>query len=112
MLSGRMLKILEYLDKHQNTSYKEIAEDLKIKERYVRYDIDKINDYLYLCHFPLIERQSKGKILFPNIDISLLKNEEHFFYSANERLSLILLILLYDASHLKLNKLSEDQLSL
>lgn len=108
MLSGRMLKILEYLDKHQNTSYKEIAEDLKIKERYVRYDIDKINDYLYLCHFPLIERQSKGKILFPNIDISLLKNEEHFFYSANERLSLILLILLYDASHLKLNKLSED----
>ena len=31
MLSGRMLKILEYLDKHQNTSYKEIAEDLKIK---------------------------------------------------------------------------------
>lgn len=61
MLSGRMLKILEYLDKHQNTSYKEIAEDLKIKERYVRYDIDKINDYLYLYHFPLIEKQSKGK---------------------------------------------------
>ena len=53
-------------------------------------------------------RDNQRKDIISNIDISLLKNEEHFFYSANERLSLILLILLYDASHLKLNKLSED----
>lgn len=109
MLSGRMLHILEYLQKHPKTTYKDIASVLEIKERYIRYDIDKINDYLCLCQLPVIEKKSKGVIVFPNnIDISLLNNEEHFFYSANERLSLLLLILLFDAKHLKLNKLSED----
>lgn len=109
MLSGRMLQILEYLEDHPKTTYKDIADVLEIKERYIRYDIDRINDYLCLCHLPVIEKKSKGMILFPgHIDISLLNNEEHFFYSANERLSLILLILLFDAKHFKMNKLSQE----
>lgn len=108
MLSGRMLQVLDYLFEHQKTSYKEISSDLEINERNVRYDIEKINDYLYLCQLPLIDKKSKGVVLCPNIDVSLLRNQEHFFYSANERLSLIMLILLFDSKYLKLNRLCED----
>lgn len=109
MLSGRMLQVLEYLVEHHKTSYKEISSDLEINERNVRYDIEKINDYLYLCHLPLVEKYSKGIVLCPdNIDLSIFRNQEHFFYSAKERVSLIILILLFDAPHLKINKLCDD----
>lgn len=109
MLSGRMLKIIEFLSCHHQTSYKEIAEELGIKERYIRYDIDKINDYFCLNHFSLIEKKSKGIIIFPkNIDISLLINKDSFIYSVKERSSLILLILLFDNKLLKINRLCKD----
>lgn len=109
MLSGRILKLIEYLQINNMTTYKEISAELDIKERHIRYDIDRINDLLELNKMPLIEKQSKGIIIFPrDIDISTLTKENDFIYSQEERVSLILLILLTDNRSLKINKLSFD----
>ncbi|WP_238907038.1 PTS sugar transporter subunit IIA [Clostridium sp. YIM B02506] len=109
MLSGRMLKVMDYLQNKNKTTYKEIANDLDIKERYVRYDIDRINDLLKVKKMPTIEKLSKGCIIFPKyIDSSILTKDGDFIYSQEERASLILLILLTDKRRLKMNKLSLD----
>lgn len=109
MLSGRMLKIIDYLQSKKKSTYKEVAASLEIKERYVRYDIDRINSILERNKMPLIEKLSKGSIIFPeNIDTSTLTQENDFIYSQGERVSLILLILLIDNHRLKINKISLD----
>ena len=104
-----MLKIIDYLQSKKESTYKEIASSLDIKERYVRYDIDRINSILEYNKMPLIEKLSKGSIVFPeNIDTSILTQENDFIYSQEERVSLILLILLIDNHRLKINKISLD----
>lgn len=109
MLSGRMLRIIYYLQENCETTYKKVSSDLEIKERYIRYDIDRINDYFQLKSLPIIEKQSKGCIVFPkSIEVSDFTEENDFTYSQEERTSLILLILLIDNKRLKINKLSKD----
>lgn len=109
MLSGRMLKVIDYLQDKNKTTYKEISSDLNIKERYIRYDVDRINDLLEFKNMPIIEKLPKGCIIFPkHIDSSILTKEGDFIYSQEERASLILLILLTDKRRLKMNKLSLD----
>ena len=56
MLSGRMLNVIQYIQIKGTTSYKEIANDLNIKERSVRYDINLINDSLSMENKPQIEK--------------------------------------------------------
>lgn len=109
MLSGRMLKLIEYLQINNVSTYKEVSIELDIKERHIRYDVDRINDLLKINKMSLIEKKSKGIIIFPkDIDLSTLTKENDFIYSQEERASLILLILLVDNTSLKINKLSFD----
>lgn len=104
-----MLKVIDYLQNKNKTTYKEISSDLDIKERYIRYDIDRINDLLKVKKMPTIEKLSKGCIVFPKyMDSSILTKDGDFIYSQEERASLILLILLTDKRRLKMNKLSLD----
>lgn len=109
MLSGRMLKIIEYLNYVHNTTYKEIAKELNINDRYIRYDIDKINVFLTKNQHPLIEKRAKGVIVLShNIDTSLLLKNTNFVYSAEERMALILLMLLFDCKSMKKQTLCQD----
>lgn len=109
MLSGRMLKIIEYLNYVHNTTYKEIAKELNINDRYIRYDIDKINVFLTKNQHPLIEKRAKGVIVLShNIDVSLLSKNTNFVYSAEERMALILLMLLFDCKSMKKQTLCQD----
>lgn len=109
MFSGRMLKLIDYLKDNNETTYKELTMELEIKERYLRYDIDRINDFLELNKMPLIEKRSKGLIIFPKyINVLKLTEKNDFIYSQEERSALILLILLIDNKNLKINKLSQD----
>lgn len=109
MLSGRMIRILEYMTHHIITSYKEISVNLGINIRHVRYDIDKINDYLSLENLPLIEKQSKGVLVYPkNLDIQIFKDNDGFVYTVQERMGLMILMLLFDHKRLRLNRLSRD----
>lgn len=107
MINGRMLKVLHFLYDKRKTSYKEIAKELEIKERLVRYDIDRINDILIIRNLPVIEKLTKGQLVFPeDISISDVQDETGFIYSQSEREDLMLLLLLFDAKQLKLNHLS------
>ena len=46
LISARMLEIVKHLSQYQQTTYKEIEQALNIKERNVRYDIERINEIL------------------------------------------------------------------
>lgn len=108
MFSGRMLRILRYLKAHRETTYKEAAKDLELSERSIRYDVDRINDILSLERLPEIEKQSKGVLVYPgNLDLKGLEDDTEMVYTSQERMSVLLLILIMRNRELKIGKLSE-----
>lgn len=109
MFNGRMLTIIRYLKIHQTSTFKKLAEDLRVSERSVRYDVDRINDILSLEKLPEIEKQSKGVLVFPEgLDIQELEEETEVIYTSKERMSVLLLILVLRNEELKLNQLSRQ----
>lgn len=109
MLSARMLIIIEYLRNQKTTSFREIASELDIKERSVRYDIKGINEELLVRGLPQIEKQSKGKLLISNSHIfdELLDNND-IQLSSDERESLIRLYILFNVEKLNIRRLSDE----
>lgn len=109
MISDRIILIFDYLYKHKTITYKTIAANLDIKERYIRYDIERINDILKNRQLPIIEKYSKGKLVFPkDIEINDLFVENEFSFSQEQRISFIKLIILFDLENLNIRKLCED----
>lgn len=108
MIDRRMLLVLNYLKENKESTFREISESLDIKERYVRYDIDKLNDVFILNKLPTIEKKAKGKLVFPQTKkLNLWLVSQNFLFSQEDRVAVILLILLLDNKSLKLNHLSE-----
>ncbi|WP_440897478.1 BglG family transcription antiterminator [Amphibacillus sp. Q70] len=104
-----MVKTINYLAKCKETSIKEIAHTLAIKERNVRYDIDRINEELTLNNYPPIEKGSKGTLVFPgNVNLSAFSGEDDYLFVQEDRLSIIKLTLLLDSSILNLNQLANE----
>lgn len=109
MFSGRMLSVIQYLQIHHKSSYKEAARDLQLTERNIRYDIDRINDALELAGEPCIEKQSKGVLIYPdNLVLDEMMDSSDFIYTGEERISLLLLTLLLRNEDLKINRLSRE----
>ncbi|MBP9477779.1 MAG: PTS sugar transporter subunit IIA [Sebaldella sp.] len=65
-VNNRLLRILEYLKKKEETSIKEIASDLNINERAVRYEIDNLNYILEMNNSQVIEKEAKGRLVINN----------------------------------------------
>ncbi len=109
MINARMFKIIRFLNQNRESSYKKIGENLDIKERNVRYDIDCINDSLSLKGLPEIEKHSKGRLIVPgNLDLSMIIEDEEFIFSSDERTKLIRFIVMFDVHNLNIKKLSEE----
>lgn len=109
MVTGRMLEIIQYLNKERMASYREVAAATGIKERIVRYDVDSINDELSLRKMLLIEKYPKGMLLVPdNLDLETLgKSEGGFVFSAQERIAVIRLLILFDTANLNIKELTD-----
>lgn len=108
MVKGRMVKVVKYLEKHPETTYREIAEAINETERAVRYDIEKINDQLSLGHFPEIKKHSKGILKVPKfLDFSVILGEDTFVFSSRERMEILRLLILFDTNRLNIRKMSE-----
>lgn len=104
-----MLKIIRYLEKARIASYKEIAEALDLKERSVRYDVERINDELSLWNSPLIEKKSKGMLFVPNeLDFSIIVEDKEFVFSAEERVNIIRMFILFHTEKLNIRKLCDE----
>lgn len=109
MFNRRMLNIIGYLKNHKESTYKEMAADLKVSERSVRYDVDRINDILTLEHLPEIEKQSKGVLVYPeSLDLKGLEEGKEVVYTSKERMSILLLLLLIRNEDLKIGQVSEQ----
>lgn len=110
MITGRMLKIIRYLNKERMASYKEIAAVTGLKERIIRYDIDNINGELSLRKMLLIEKYPKGMLFVPDkLDLNVLDEKESgFVFSTEERINIIRLIILFDTEKFNIKELSEN----
>lgn len=109
MIADRLIQIVQYLEKNNTTSYKDIANELNLKERQVRYDIERINDVLIDHQLKAIEKCSKGILKYTHSDhINTLFEINPFIYTNEQRIDFILLIALFDTKNLNLRKLSED----
>ena len=95
MISTRMLSIAAYLKKHTVTTFRETADGLDLKERSVRYDVDRINDLLKDKKLPLIEKRPKGVLVYPDgLPEDALTECREFYFSTEERMDLELMILM------------------
>ena len=56
-----MLNIIRHLKTQGESTYKEMAKELGVSERSVRYDVDRINDILSLERLPEIARLPEMK---------------------------------------------------
>ena len=109
MINGRMLRIIHYLYNEKDTTFKDVSKVLDIKERLIRYDIEKINDFLEIQKLPVIQKLPKGRLLFPDtLSLNDFEQGDGFIYTQDNRISLILLLLLLDPQQVKLNKLSSE----
>lgn len=104
-----MLRIIHYLYNEKDTTLKDVSKVLDIKERLIRYDIEKINDFLEIQKLPVIQKLPKGRFLFPDtLSLNDFEQGDEFIYTQDNRISLILLLLLLDPQQVKLNKLSSE----
>ncbi|NPV44113.1 MAG: BglG family transcription antiterminator [Firmicutes bacterium] len=102
MLSQRCLHILKVLVDEDSVTIKELGDRLKISSRTVRYDLDKIDDWLAKNKIPLIQREyGKGIKLDKIIKSSpVLTNQlseltaYEYIFSPEERVEFILIELL------------------
>lgn len=109
MISDRLQQIAVYIEKHPQTSYKEIAAELTMKERQVRYDIDRINDILLEHKASIIEKQPKGVLVYSSTQpLSIWFDANIAMYSSQQRMDFIMLIALFHTQELNMRKLSED----
>ena len=94
LISARMLEIVKHLYQYKTTTYKEIEQSLGIKERNVRYDVDRINEILAENGLEQIERKGKGVLEVPaNFKTYIFETNNEFVYSQAERSSILLLYL-------------------
>lgn len=100
-INSRMIDIFNYVRANSITSIKDIALDLDLKERSVRYEIENINYILRLNKLEEIQKLSKGGLLF-TLDKRVLNIFENFVdlekVSKEERLDYIILKLLIEGS--------------
>ena len=109
MISTRMLSIAAYLKKHTVTPFRETADGLDLKERSVRYDVDRINDLLKDKKLPLIEKRPKGVLVYPDgLPEDALTECREFYFSTEERMDLELMILMILKDDFKINWLARD----
>lgn len=108
LITARMIKIIDLLKVNKENSYKNIASELKLTDRIVRYDVERINEIFELNKLPLIQKESKGQLIFPKeIDLSGLIEKDYYIYSQEERVQLMKLIILLNSKIFKLNKLCD-----
>ena len=62
-INNRLLKVIEFLKNKDEATIKETAVALKISEKAVRYEIDKLNFILAVNKFPEIKKESKGRLI-------------------------------------------------
>lgn len=100
-INNRLLNILNFLEKNYETSIKEISSCLNISERSVRYEIENLNFLLDLNDLPLVEKGSKGSLVFnkelKNKNLSSFLNDINT-YSREERIRYIKLVFLAEGS--------------
>ncbi|WP_117170072.1 BglG family transcription antiterminator [Paraliobacillus sediminis] len=109
MISGRMILIMKYLEGKEESSFRELGEELGITERKIRYDIDNINDHLKSSKSDLIIKKSKGKLVIPSkLTYIDLQEEENYFFNQAERTNIMSFLIFFNIDSLNLNKLSDN----
>ena len=81
-INNRLLKVIEFLKNKDEATIKETAVALKISEKAVRYEIDKLNFILAVNKFPEIKKEPKGRLI--SRDFSAAYDEKVFLELINK----------------------------
>jgi len=105
-LDKRSFDILEELIRNPNVSSKDLEEIKRLSRRQIKYSIEKVNNWLADNNYPTITRLNNGNFIIDQTLVEILTDSshivpEHYIPSENERVLLILFMLL-----------SQDDLSL
>lgn len=117
MLSSRCSQILEELLKHSSeVTIKDLSDKFAISSRTVRYDLDKIDEYLKCNHYnKLIRKSSKGISVdlshddIRDILISINKLDDYnYVLSQKQRVKYMIYTLLQSSDYVTINSLIEN----
>jgi len=110
MLNTRNIKLLEYLLKNNGvSSIKELADFLDLGERIIRYDLEKINEYLLSEKLPEIVRESKGRLKLDDMEkikLFLKKKDKELELTPKNRVEYLLVKILFK-NHINLTTIME-----
>ncbi|MFD1449060.1 BglG family transcription antiterminator [Oceanobacillus profundus] len=98
-LDKRSLSILEEVISNPNISSKELEVKKNLSRRQIKYSIEKVNNWLSDNNYPKVKRLMNGKFLVDRMLMEVftdndLLTTENYIPSENERVLLILIILL------------------
>lgn len=97
MLNKRMLNVIEYLINNDGSGVlKEMLLSIKVSERTLRYDIDKINEFLLENKVGEIIKKSKGRIELLNrykVKEYITVNFHRIFFSEYREISILISII-------------------
>ncbi|MFD2830059.1 BglG family transcription antiterminator [Corticicoccus populi] len=109
-IDERSNQLLQELINDPNATLKSLESRMDINQRQITYSLDKINNYLMDIHRVQIERTPKGQFIIPGKIIELFlaaKNGYDYVLSEEERVDLLLIIILNRSSDLSLTHFTE-----
>ena len=111
MLNTRNIRLLEKLLKNNGeSSIKKLADFLKLGERTIRYDLEKINEYLREQNLSEIIKESKGSLKLKKLDqieLFLKEKYEELELTPENRIEYLLIKILLE-NHINLSNLMEE----
>lgn len=72
--NNRLIRILQYFEKNEKTTYSELSKALFLSEDVVRYEVDSLNFYLDVLNFPKIKSDNKGNLITKELDSVKIMN--------------------------------------
>lgn len=109
-IDERSNQLLQELINNPNATLKSLEAKMGINQRQIKYSLEKINSHLMDIHHVQIERTPKGQFIIPGKITEMFsetKGGHSYVLSENERVDILLIIILNRSQDLSLTHLTE-----
>ncbi|MCT1902488.1 BglG family transcription antiterminator [Oceanobacillus sojae] len=109
-IDERSNQLLQELINNPNATLKSLEAKMGINQRQIKYSLEKINSHLMDIHHVQIERTPKGQFIMPGKVTEMFleaKGGHSYVLSENERVDILLIIILNRSQDLSLTHLTE-----
>lgn len=109
-IDERSNQLLQELINNPHATLKSLESKMSINQRQIKYSLEKINTHLMDAHHVQIERTPKGQFIIPGEITEMFSAERSghsYVLSENERVDILLIIILNRSQDLSLTHLTE-----